>query len=62
MSAKVIIFLMTGLGDIFAGIGETINQGDPIGTMPFSSTGEGDLYLEVRQDGQTLDPAPWLAL
>lgn len=54
--------LMTGLGDIFAQIGETLTQGEPVGTMPPSSSGSNELYLEVRKEGQTLDPGPWLAL
>lgn len=54
--------LMTGLGDIFAEIGETLTQGEPVGNMPFSSSGSNELYLEVRKDGQTVDPGPWLAL
>ncbi len=54
--------LMTGLGDIFAEIGETLKQGDPVGSMPPDASGSNELYLEVRKDGQTVDPGPWLAL
>ena len=54
--------LMTGLGDIFAEIGETLTQGEPVGTMPAASSGSNELYLEVRKEGQTLDPGPWLSL
>ena len=53
---------MTGLGDIFAEIGETLTQGEPVGTMPATSSGSNELYLEVRKEGQTVDPGPWLAL
>ncbi len=54
--------LMTGLGEIYTQTGETLRQGDPIGAMPFQSSGAADLYLELRKDGKTLDPSPWLAL
>ena len=54
--------LMTGLGDIFAEIGETLTQGEPVGAMPAASSGSNELYLEVRKEGQTVDPGPWLAL
>lgn len=54
--------LMTGLGDIFAETGEVIKQGSPVGTMPFVRSGSGELYLELRKNGRTVDPAPWLSL
>lgn len=54
--------LMTGLGAIYAETGDVIGQGDPVGTMPFDSTGAGDLYLELRKDGNPVDPSSWLAL
>lgn len=54
--------LMTGLGKIYSQTGEIISQGEPIGIMPYNNTGEDKLYLELRKDGKTLDPSPWLAL
>lgn len=54
--------LLTGLGSVYTQTGDVIRQGDPVGAMPFDSSGQGDLYLELRKDGSTLDPSPWLAL
>ena len=54
--------LLTGLGQIYAETGETVRQGDPIGVLPYNREGNDELYLELRKNGQTLDPAPWLAL
>lgn len=54
--------LMTGLGNVFAETGEIVKQGAPIGAMPFERSGASELYLELRKNGTTVDPAPWLAL
>ena len=54
--------LLTGLGQIYAETGETVRQGDPIGVLPYNRAGNDELYLELRKNGKTLDPAPWLAL
>jgi septal ring factor EnvC (AmiA/AmiB activator) len=54
--------LMTGLGDIFAETGEVIKQGAPVGAMPFARQGKTELYLELRKNGGTINPAPWLSL
>lgn len=54
--------LLTGLGTVYTQTGDILRQGDPVGAMPFDSSGQGDLYLELRKNGSTLDPSPWLAL
>ena len=54
--------LLTGLGQIYAETGESVRQGDPIGVLPYNRNGNDELYLELRKNGKTLDPAPWLAL
>ncbi len=54
--------LMTGLGKVYSQTGEVVSQGEAIGIMPYNNTGEDKLYLELRKDGKTLDPSPWLAL
>ena len=54
--------LLTGLGQVFPQTGESIRQGDPVGLLPFNSSGSAELYLEFRRNGRTIDPSPWLAL
>jgi septal ring factor EnvC (AmiA/AmiB activator) len=52
--------LIAGLGRIDATVGQWVVSGEPVGTMP-----EGEdkprLYLELRHDGQPVNPSPWLA-
>ncbi len=52
--------LVAGLDRIDCTLGQWLVAGEPIGTMP---TGEARprLYLELRHDGQPINPLPWLA-
>ncbi len=50
--------LLTGLGQTYVATNETIARGDPLGQMPGGA--DGSLYLELRKDGRTIDPKPWL--
>jgi septal ring factor EnvC (AmiA/AmiB activator) len=52
--------LVAGLDQIDGSVGQWLIAGEPIGTMP---TGEAKprLYLELRHDGQPINPLPWLA-
>jgi murein hydrolase activator len=52
--------LVAGLDQIDGTVGQWLIAGEPIGTMP---TGEAKprLYLELRHDGQPINPLPWLA-
>jgi murein hydrolase activator len=52
--------LVAGLDQIDGSVGQWLVAGEPIGTMP---TGEAmpRLYLELRHDGQPINPLPWLA-
>jgi septal ring factor EnvC (AmiA/AmiB activator) len=52
--------LVAGLERIDSTVGQWLVAGEPIGRMP---TGEAKprLYLELRHDGQPINPLPWLA-
>jgi septal ring factor EnvC (AmiA/AmiB activator) len=52
--------LVAGLDQIDSSVGQWLVAGEPIGTMP---AGEAmpRLYLELRHDGQPINPLPWLA-
>jgi septal ring factor EnvC (AmiA/AmiB activator) len=51
--------LLAGLGDLQSIVGQWVLTGEPIGTM--SSGQEADeLYMELRRNGVSVDPAPWL--
>ena len=48
--------LLAGMARIDTNVGQTVLAGEPIGQM---KDGNPDLYIEIRKDGQPVDPAPW---
>jgi septal ring factor EnvC (AmiA/AmiB activator) len=72
------LLVLAGLGDLFAASGTVVRQDDPLGLMdgqdvaaqgnliadgvPGSRSRAETLYIELRADGGTQDPAPWFAL
>jgi septal ring factor EnvC (AmiA/AmiB activator) len=52
--------LVAGLAKLDVTVGQWLIAGEPVGVMP-----EGEdkprLYLELRHDGQPINPLPWLA-
>lgn len=53
--------LLAGLGRIDAEVGQWLKQGEPVGQMgPGTGDASPNLYVELRRDGQPIDPAPWL--
>ena len=51
--------VLAGLERIAVRTGDQLLAGEPVGSMPLSSDG-GRLYFEIRQNGKSLSPAPWL--
>jgi septal ring factor EnvC (AmiA/AmiB activator) len=72
------LLVMAGLGELFAATGTVVGQDDPLGLMtgqietaqgnlitgadPDGRSRQETLYMELRADGGTQDPAPWFAL
>lgn len=52
--------VLTGLEAVRARVGERVEAGQPIGEMPNSDIAAPELYVEVRRNGQPIDPARWL--
>jgi septal ring factor EnvC (AmiA/AmiB activator) len=52
--------LVAGLDQINGTVGQWLIAGEPIGTMP-AGEAKPRLYLELRHDGQPINPLPWLA-
>jgi septal ring factor EnvC (AmiA/AmiB activator) len=51
--------LLAGMGRIDSAVGQRVLAGEPVGVM---DSGEStSLYLELRRDGQPINPLPWLA-
>lgn len=52
--------LLAGLARIDTTLGETILAGEPVGVMGNPPKGRPVLYLELRRNGQPINPLPWL--
>ena len=59
--------LLAGMGRIDAAVGARILAGEPVGVMENAPESAGEriaapsLYVELRRDGQPINPLPWLA-
>jgi len=51
--------LLGGLGENNTEVGQTLMAGEPVGTMPSSSTGK--LHMEIRKNNQPLNPVDWMS-
>lgn len=52
--------LLAGLGRTDAIVGQWLLAGEPVGVMGAAGGRAPELYLELRRDGQPIDPLPWL--
>lgn len=56
--------LLAGMGRIDAAVGVRVLAGEPVGIMENAPDEKGSaptLYVELRRDGQPINPLPWLA-
>jgi septal ring factor EnvC (AmiA/AmiB activator) len=53
--------LLAGLGRIDVTVGQSVATGEPVGTAGSAETGSPSIYVELRRNGQPIDPLPWLA-
>jgi septal ring factor EnvC (AmiA/AmiB activator) len=53
--------VLAGLESVYVRPGDQLLAGEPVGTMPHGRTGAA-LYFELRQNGKSVSPAPWLGL
>lgn len=52
--------VLTGMETLSAAAGARVSPGQTLGVMSTSSSNP-ELYVEVRRNGQPIDPGPWLA-
>lgn len=53
--------LLAGMNRIDVEQGQKLLAGEPVGVMEPSESGQPVLYVELRRDGQPINPQPWLA-
>jgi septal ring factor EnvC (AmiA/AmiB activator) len=53
--------LLAGLGRIDGTVGQSVVTGEPVATAGSAETGNPSIYVELRRNGQPIDPLPWLA-
>ncbi|WP_374764129.1 murein hydrolase activator EnvC family protein [Yunchengibacter salinarum] len=53
--------LLAGMGQVAVSLGQRVLTAEPVGAMPAKSDRPARLYLELRQGGDPVDPAPWLS-
>ena len=53
--------LLAGLARIDNTIGQMVSAGEPVGVMGKPNGQKPTLYVELRRDGQPINPLPWLA-
>jgi septal ring factor EnvC (AmiA/AmiB activator) len=51
--------LLAGIDEVDGVVGQWVVAGEPLGTM--QADGQPKLYLELRRQGQPINPLPWLA-
>jgi septal ring factor EnvC (AmiA/AmiB activator) len=53
--------LLAGLSRIDCVVGQWLLAGEPVGVMGPAENGDPQLYIELRHDGEPINPLPWLA-
>ena len=54
-------FVLAGLVRLDAAAGQRLLAGEPVGVLGGAGAGNGALYVELRRNGQPVDPRPWFA-
>ncbi|SDL62980.1 murein hydrolase activator EnvC family protein [Maricaulis salignorans] len=52
--------VLSGMAVTYASAGQSVLAGEPVGAMPDTGQTAPELYLELRRDGNAMDPGPWL--
>ncbi|MEP7211416.1 MAG: peptidoglycan DD-metalloendopeptidase family protein [Alphaproteobacteria bacterium] len=55
-----ILVVVSGLDALYPEAGQWVLAGEPIGRMADQKSPSPELYLEIRRNGQPIDPEKWL--
>ena len=55
-----VLVIVAGLDALYSETGQWVLAGEPIGRMADQKSPSPELYLEVRRNGQPVDPEKWL--
>lgn len=55
-----VAIVLTGMGSVLVREGQIVQPGRAIAEMPLDATAAPELYVEVRRNGDPVDPVPWL--
>lgn len=53
--------LLSGLSRIDCAVGQWLLAGEPVGVMGPANSGDPQLYVELRRNGEPINPLPWIA-
>ena len=56
-----VLLVVSGMESLYPEAGQWVLAGEPIGRMADQKSPSPELYLEVRREGQPVDPETWLA-
>jgi septal ring factor EnvC (AmiA/AmiB activator) len=54
--------VLAGLDRVDVAVGQSVAAGAPVGWMPDGRKTPAELYLEVRERGEPVDPGRWLKM
>ena len=54
-------WFIAGLGRLDVVQGQPVLAGEPLGRAAAAGGGDATIYVELRRNGQPVDPGPWLA-
>ena len=52
--------LLAGMDQVYSVLGQSVLTGEPIGVLDDGAESRSELYLELRERGNAVDPVPWL--
>lgn len=53
--------VLAGFATIHVTTGQAVLAGEPVGRLGDSGSRKSNLYIELRHDGQPIDPMPWIS-